>query len=54
MAETRARADKERLLAALHARQQELIDLCAQTVRIPSENPPGDTTAITHFFAETA
>jgi succinyl-diaminopimelate desuccinylase len=52
MAETSARAAKERLLAALHARQQELLDLCVQTVRIPSENPPGDTTAITHFVRD--
>jgi succinyl-diaminopimelate desuccinylase len=52
MAESGARAARERLLAALHARQQELLDLCAQTVRIPSENPPGDTTAITQFVRD--
>src|SRR5579884_331675 len=44
-----AQDTRARLLAALEARQAELVDLCAQTVRIPSENPPGDTTDITRF-----
>jgi len=47
--EATAHDTRARLLAALDARQAELIDLCAQTVRIPSENPPGDTTDITRF-----
>lgn len=40
---------KARLLAALEQRQAELVDLCARTVRIPSENPPGDTREIARF-----
>lgn len=40
---------KARLLEALERRQAELVDLCARTVRIPSENPPGDTREIARF-----
>lgn len=43
---------KARLLAALERRQAELVDLCARTVRIPSENPPGDTREIARFVRE--
>jgi acetylornithine deacetylase/succinyl-diaminopimelate desuccinylase-like protein len=41
-----------RLLAALEARQAELVALCARLVRIPSENPPGDTRAVATFVAD--
>jgi succinyl-diaminopimelate desuccinylase len=41
--------DKARVLAALARRRAELARLCAQLVRIPSENPPGDTTRIAAF-----
>ncbi|MBX5490185.1 MAG: M20/M25/M40 family metallo-hydrolase, partial [Chloroflexi bacterium] len=40
------------LAAALETRQAELIALCAQLVRIPSENPPGDTRAVAAFVAD--
>ncbi len=40
---------KTRLLAELRRRRKELIELCARLVRIPSENPPGDTTRIAAF-----
>lgn len=43
---------KARLLHELQERQNELIALCAESVRIPSENPPGDTTAIATFVQE--
>ena len=43
---------KARLLEALEARRGELVELCARTVRIPSQNPPGDTTAIARFVRE--
>lgn len=43
---------KARLLEALEARREELVELCARAVRIPSENPPGDTTAIARFVRE--
>lgn len=44
-----AKTDKQRLLASLGKRQDELIALCARMVQIPSENPPGDTTEIAEF-----
>jgi hypothetical protein len=40
---------KASLLAALSRRRGELIDRCASLVRIPSENPPGDTIRIAAF-----
>jgi succinyl-diaminopimelate desuccinylase len=40
---------KARLLAELSRRRKELIELCAALVRIPSENPPGDTSRIAAF-----
>lgn len=42
-------AVKSRLLDALAGREDDLVALCAQVVRIPSENPPGDCTAIAAF-----
>ena len=52
MAASAAESTRARLLAALDARQSELVDLCAEMVRIPSENPPGDTTAISRFVKD--
>ncbi len=43
------RAGKARALAALERRRDELLALCSQLVRIPSENPPGDTRRIAAF-----
>jgi succinyl-diaminopimelate desuccinylase len=40
---------KERLVAELHRRRGDLIELCAALVRIPSENPPGNTSRIADF-----
>ena len=37
---------KRTVLDAFRRRQHDLVDLCAKLVRIPSENPPGDTTRI--------
>jgi succinyl-diaminopimelate desuccinylase len=42
---------KVRLLGDLARRRGELIALCASLVRIPSENPPGDTTRVAAFAA---
>lgn len=36
----------QRLVQKITARQQEIIDLSAQLVRLPSPNPPGDTQAV--------
>jgi succinyl-diaminopimelate desuccinylase len=41
----------KRLRAELRRRRGELVDLCTSLVRIPSENPPGDTTRIAAFAA---
>lgn len=41
--------DRAWALAALARRRDELQDLCARLVRIPSENPPGDTRRIAGF-----
>lgn len=40
------------LLGALEAQQAELIALCARLVRLPSENPPGDTRAVAACVAD--
>jgi succinyl-diaminopimelate desuccinylase len=42
--------DKPRILTALARRRGELAELCARLIRIPSENPPGDTTRIAGFI----
>src|SRR5881628_1512838 len=39
-----------RLLDEIRRRRQELYELAASLVRIPSENPPGDTTEIASFI----
>jgi succinyl-diaminopimelate desuccinylase len=43
---------KTGLLDELRRRRQELYELCASLIRIPSENPPGDTKAIAGFVAD--
>lgn len=43
---------KAALLDELRQRRQELYELCASLIRIPSENPPGDTTALVAFIVE--
>ncbi len=42
---------KARALATLEERRGELAELCATLVRIPSENPPGDTREIAGFVS---
>ncbi|MEA2284996.1 MAG: succinyl-diaminopimelate desuccinylase, partial [Solirubrobacteraceae bacterium] len=37
---------RDAVRAEIDGRRDELLDLCAQCVRIPAVNPPGDTTAI--------
>ena len=36
----------------LERRRQELYELCASLIRIPSENPPGDTTKLVAFIGD--
>ena len=43
---------RARLLDELRRREGELVALCSEAVRIPSENPPGDTTAIAGFVEQ--
>jgi succinyl-diaminopimelate desuccinylase len=43
-----ARADA---LAELERRRADLVGLCADLIRIPTENPPGDTTKLVAFIA---
>ena len=43
---------KAALLDEVRRRRQELHELCASLIRIPSENPPGDTTALVAFVTE--
>jgi len=45
-------AAKAPLLDEVRRRRQELYDLCASLIRIPSENPPGDTTALVAFVTD--
>ena len=40
------------LRAELTRRRHELYELCASLIRIPSENPPGDTTELVAFIAD--
>ena len=40
------------LLGELTRRRQELYELCASLIRIPTENPPGDTTKLVAFIAD--
>ena len=41
---------KNLLIQEVENRKDELIDLCSQLIKIPSENPPGDSTEITTFI----
>jgi len=41
---------KQAFLAELNRRKDELVKLCCDLVRIPSENPPGDTTEVAEFL----
>ena len=43
---------KAALLDEVRRRPQELYELCASLIRIPSENPPGDTTALVAFVLD--
>ncbi|MCH7570465.1 MAG: ArgE/DapE family deacylase [Deltaproteobacteria bacterium] len=40
---------KKEVLAELGRRRKELASLCSKLIRIPSENPPGDTTKLAAF-----
>lgn len=41
---------KEDVLAELRRQGEKLVELCSRLIRIPSENPPGDTTEIAAFI----
>jgi succinyl-diaminopimelate desuccinylase len=41
---------KHRALAELERRRGDLVALCAELIRIPTENPPGDTTKLVAFI----
>ncbi|WP_078544757.1 M20 family metallopeptidase [Litchfieldia alkalitelluris] len=43
---------KSLLIQAVEDHKEELIDLCSQLIKIPSENPPGDSTEITTYIDE--
>lgn len=43
--------DKTELIALVENNQAELIELCSSLLQIPSENPDGDTAAITTFIS---
>ena len=43
---------KTALCEELQRRRRELYELCASLIRIPSENPPGDTTELVAFIAD--
>ena len=43
---------KARLLDSLSRRRSELVELCSNLVKIPSDNPPGDTTQLATFMAD--
>ena len=42
--------NKKEILAELGRRRKELVGLCSRLIRIPSENPPGDTTKLAAFI----
>jgi succinyl-diaminopimelate desuccinylase len=46
-----ARPVRDALLVELERRQAELVTLCAHLIRIPSENPPGNTARLAAFIA---
>jgi len=43
---------KQTLIDEVEARRDELIELCSQLIKIPSENPPGDSTEISQFITD--
>src|SRR5687768_11500677 len=43
---------KAALVDEMRHRRQELYELCGKLIRIPSENPPGDTTALVAFILD--
>ena len=43
---------KQRLINEVESRKEELIELCSSLIKIPSENPPGDSTDISRFIDE--
>lgn len=43
---------KQTLINEVEARKEELLELCSSLIRIPSENPPGDSTEISQFIAD--
>lgn len=51
MTTTALAALKQRLWAEIDRRRDELARLCADSLAVPAENPPGDTTAIADHFA---
>jgi len=42
---------KQRLWADIDRRRDELARLCADSLAVPAENPPGDTTVIADYYA---
>jgi succinyl-diaminopimelate desuccinylase len=50
MTTTGLAALKQRLCAEIDRRRDELAQLCADSLAVPAENPPGDTTAIADHF----
>lgn len=44
--------DKKDILALIDQEKDELIDLCAKLLQIPSENPPGDSVLISDFIVK--
>ncbi len=43
---------KQTLINEVEARKDELLELCSSLIKIPSENPPGDSTEISQFIAD--
>ncbi|RDU35238.1 M20 family peptidase [Neobacillus piezotolerans] len=41
---------KQQLIDEVESRKDELIELCGSLIKIPSENPPGDSTEISKFI----
>lgn len=41
---------KSKVLEAIDAGQEELLALCSQLIRYPSENPPGDSREISAYI----
>ncbi len=48
---TDVKALKQRLIDEVEARKDELIELCSSLIKIPSENPPGDSTEISEYIS---